>query len=519
MRICNLILKCGALCAAFLFPAANGFGEVAVSGEVSPRFDWNIPEGATLENDILSISLNEKNTAMAYSDYDLSQFAGKKVKVSILSRGKGVKRSHVSYFGFKVMLMFVDEKSNQTQYLTGPQREGDWQWCTIEATFDLREMKPTDGKIYLGLQETIGAVDFNLASLRVEEAQPLFPVDRSTTKCRYSKRVLDRPIQRGVMLPSGNCTEDDFKTLHEWGVTLARYQMVRGWGNPEANRDVDDYRRWIDSKIDHLVKDVLPWAERYGIDIVVDVHVPPGGSRIDREKAMFHDPKLAEVFIDIWRTIAKKCNGHPRIWGYDLFNEPTQEKEGAEGCDYWTLQERAARAIRAIDPVTPIIFESLCSDGPEAYEWMKVLNLPDIIYQVHMYYPHAYTHQGVGQKDPDKFKTLAYPNVGRGWNKEYLKEKLAPVLDFQKRHGAIIYVGEFSAIAWAPNAEQYLADCISIFEEYGWSWTYHAFREWHGWDVEREADGPLETKPSPNNARKKVLLQGIRGEMVQNPRD
>ena len=55
MRICNLILKCGALCAAFLFPAVNGFGEVAVSGEVSPRFDWNIPEGATLENDILSI--------------------------------------------------------------------------------------------------------------------------------------------------------------------------------------------------------------------------------------------------------------------------------------------------------------------------------------------------------------------------------------------------------------------------------------------------------------------------------
>ena len=102
MRICNLILKCGALCAAFFFFFFNGFGEVAVSGEVSPRFDWHIPEGATLENDILSISLNEKNTAMAYSDYDLSQFAGKKVKVSILSRGKGVKRSHVSYFGFKV---------------------------------------------------------------------------------------------------------------------------------------------------------------------------------------------------------------------------------------------------------------------------------------------------------------------------------------------------------------------------------------------------------------------------------
>ena len=480
--------------------------------EPSPRLDWNAPESATIEDDVLSISLSEKGTAMASADFDFSRFAGKMVKVSVLSRGKGVRRSNVSYFGFKVMLYFVDETANQTQYLTGPEREGDWEWRPIEMTFNLRNMKPGKGKVYLGLQETTGTVDFNLASLRLEEAPPLFPVDRSTTKCRYSQRVLERPMKRGVMLPSTACKEDDFKTLHDWGVTLARYQMVRGWGNPEANRDVADYRRWIASKIDHLVNDVLPWAERYGIDIVVDVHVPPGGSRMDREKAMFHDPQLAEVFIDIWRTIARRCKGHPRIWGYDLFNEPTQEKEGAPGCDYWTLQERAARAIRAIDPVTPIIFESLCSDGPEAYEWMKASDLPDIIYQVHMYYPHAYTHQGVAQIDPDKFTPITYPNAGRGWDKEYLRERLAPVLDFQKRHGAVIYVGEFSAIAWAPNAGEFLADCISIFEEYGWSWTYHAFREWHAWDVEREADGPLRTKPSSDNARKRVLLRGFAGE-------
>lgn len=513
-RIGKLILKCGAVCAAFLFPAVNGFGGIAVSGEVPPPLEWNIPAGATLEKDVLSVSLSDKGTAMAYADCDLSRFADKMVKVSVLSRGSGVKRSHVSYFGFKVMLKFIDEKSNQTHYLTGPEREGDWDWRRIEMTFDLREMKPAEGKIYLGLQETTGVVDFNLASLRIEEALPLFPVDRSTTKCRYTNRVLERPVQRGVMLPSGPCTEDDFKTLRDWGVTLARYQMVRGWGNLEANRDVADYWRWITSKVDHLVNDVLPWAERYGIDIVVDVHVPPGGSRLDREKAMFHDPKLAEVFIDVWRMIARRCKGHPRIWGYDLFNEPTQNLEAAPNCDYWTLQERAARAIRAIDPVTPIIFESLCSDGPEAYDWMKVSDLTDIIYQVHMYYPHAYTHQGVGQTNPEKFTPVAYPNAGRGWDKEYLKERLAPVLDFQKRHGAIIYVGEFSAIAWAPNAEQYLTDCISIFEEYGWNWTYHAFREWHAWSVEHEADGPLRTKPSADNARKRVLLRGFRGKTV-----
>ena len=72
--------------------------------------------------------------------------------------------------------------------------------------------------------------------------------------------------------------------------------------------------------------------------------------------------------------------------------------------------------------------------------------------------------------------------------KDYLRGILKPVRDFQLKHGARIYVGEFSAVAWAPGAEKYLEDCIALFEEYGWDWTYHAFREWQGWSVEHEGD-------------------------------
>ena len=62
----------------------------------------------------------------------------------------------------------------------------------------------------------------------------------------------------------------------------------------------------------------------------------------------------------------------------------------------------------------------------------------------------------------------------------------------------------FSAIAWAPGAERYLEDCISIFEEYGWDWTYHAFREWTGWSVEH--GGVFENQfPVENSPRKQVL--------------
>ena len=81
---------------------------------------------------------------------------------------------------------------------------------------------------------------------------------------------------------------------------------------------------------------------------------------------------------------------------------------------------------------------------------------------------------------------------------------------FQLEHGAKIYIGEFSAIAWAEGADRYLADCISIFEEYGWDWTYHAFREWPGWSVEHEGTGPSDMRPSADTLRKRVLLRAFR---------
>ena len=96
-------------------------------------------------------------------------------------------------------------------------------------------------------------------------------------------------------------------------------------------------------------------------------------------------------------------------------------------------------------------------------------------------------------------------------DKEKLRAWLQPVRDFQLRHGAKIYAGEFSACIYAPGAGQYLQDCISIFEEYGWDWTYHSFREALWWNVETVID-PATGKPVPNkdNDRFRALVDGFR---------
>jgi hypothetical protein len=74
-----------------------------------------------------------------------------------------------------------------------------------------------------------------------------------------------------------------------------------------------------------------------------------------------------------------------------------------------------------------------------------------------------------------------------------------------------MYIGEFSAIRWAPegSAERYLADLVSLFEERGWDWSYHAFREWQGWSAEH-GEQRENTRPVPGvTGRQRVLREGF----------
>ena len=83
------------------------------------------------------------------------------------------------------------------------------------------------------------------------------------------------------------------------------------------------------------------------------------------------------------------------------------------------------------------------------------------------------------------------------------------MIDFQKRYNAPIYMGEFSAIRWAPenSAARYLSDVIDIFESHGWDWSYHAFREWDGWSVEHGSDRK-DTKRAAVPTDRERLLRG-----------
>ncbi len=225
---------------------------------------------------------------------------------------------------------------------------------------------------------------------------------------------------------------------------------------------------------------------------------------------MFFEERYATHFAEVWRRIAERFKGHPAIYGYDLVNEPLQTTPAP-----YTLlhvQLAAARAIREVDPDAPIIVAANGYGSPDGFKTLSPLAMDNIIYQPHCYAPGAFTHQGVGSKKREGFEP--YPNPEKGWDKEYIRKQLAPVREFELKHHARIFVGEFSAITWAPGADAYIRDCIEIFEEYGWDWCYHAFREWDGWSVEKTWNGIKDGRdvfvPSDDNPRKRALLEGFR---------
>ena len=537
---------------------------------------WSLPPGARIEGDSLIVELapgSPTNAVHCEVPLDLSGLLddGLGLVLTIRLRAEGVTKPAHEWNGVKFMLRYVDADTGKTHYPGASVPVGTYGWRTVTNRVNIltSPVNPVGGKatLVLGLQESTGRVEFDLSSLTIAtEDVGVAPVnqdwivrypDETTGDVKprsgdLQARSADlapegrlhaaqrcQPL-RGCMLPNKRpTTEDDIATLASWGATLVRFQIARNWSAVDDNQDLDEYAAWVDSRLDNLM-DVLAWCAARGMKVCVDLHSPPGGKRAgDRAMNMFFEERFANAFVETWRRIAARCAacapalqsaGLPAacapavcapalqsaspLYGYDLVNEPIQRVPAP--FSYWELQRRAAEAIREIDPTTAIVVESNLGCVAESYRYLSPLAMDNVIYQVHLYKPYEYTHQGVWDNPREEGgRPLVWPDPARGWTTDHLRRVLAPVRAFQKKHHARIYVGEFSAVSWAPGAENYLRDCIALFAEYGWDWTYHAFREWGAWSVEHEAiepgrAGPSNFRPVPDSPRKRALIEGLK---------
>jgi aryl-phospho-beta-D-glucosidase BglC (GH1 family) len=292
---------------------------------------------------------------------------------------------------------------------------------------------------------------------------------------------------RGTMI-NPNLTEEDVRVLASWKANHIRWQLVWGTTGHEADTaDIPQFEAWLSSALKQF-DSMLPMLRELGLNVLLDLHTSPGGRDKQDRWRLFNDTQLQNYFISIWGMMANRYKNESIIMGYDLVNEP-DDRDVAPGLMNWRdLAIKTIQHIRSIDSQRSIIVEASPGSGVTTLPTFEPLPFDNIIYSFHMYEPGAFTFQNLNSN----VTPVYYPGLinGKMWNKDQLRILMQPNVDWQKAHNVSIHVGEFSAVRWAPGNStcSYLSDLIDLYEEYGWNWNYHAFREYQGWDVEMIGD-------------------------------
>lgn len=237
----------------------------------------------------------------------------------------------------------------------------------------------------------------------------------------------------------------------------------------------------------------LAWADqaldackKYGITGILSffqIPIDPTLGFYQESPEFWDNPDRRKEAINIAAQLADRFkNRGLELGGYSILSEPAvRRNKTPELPAAWPeLMRSIVKTIRQRDPKRYITVSLSIGGMPNMYAGLRPLDDPYIIYEAHMYVPHPYTHQGIYGHPLGG----AYPGSinFRHWDRKALEEFMSPLIEFQKKYDVPIFVGEFSAVRWAPGAEHYLKDLIDIFDSHGWSWVYFQYKSWHGWD-------------------------------------
>jgi hypothetical protein len=447
---------------------------------------------------------NTAGTVSVHLPLPIDKMRGVRLACCAMVRAEGVTPPPQPWNGVKFMLHVTTPDG-----ALWPQQNnvaGTFHWKRVQFKAAI-PVEATAAELILGLEAVTGRAQFDNIKITVAHGPRL---RRATAPVGPVFTGHAEPRLRGAMI-SPDITPESLRVLgEEWNANLIRWQLIR-YGPAAQIRTAAQYDEWLEGALRRLDA-ALPLCEKYGVRVVLDLHSPFGGAPtssgyVGTDTGLFTNRAAQDQFVADWERMARRYRDNPVIWGYDLANEPVED-EVAEGCDDWqALATRAARAVRAADARHAIIVEPTPWGGPEGLENLEPLPVPGVVYSVHMYLPHQFTHQGVQGGETG----IVYPGMigGKLWDKAALRRALQPVRDWQRDYGVQIYLGEFSAIRWAPNdsAYRYLKDCIELFEEFGWDWSYHAFREWSGWSVEHGEDKGDAAPSKTQTSREKLLRE------------
>lgn len=312
-----------------------------------------------------------------------------------------------------------------------------------------------------------------------------------------------------------------FRALAGTGATWVRlsFSKWKGAGRDFLIGDADRYDGLVAADLAVLRK-VLDAADAAGLKVVLAPLSLPG-ARWTQQNGGVHDDRLwsdaafQAQAIRFWADLAHALKDHPAIAAYNILNEPAPERasggvengtddqlrdwqaaQAGGSRDLPAFYTRVIAAIRAVDPVTPVMVDGGWFANPRSLAaWPEALADDRVLYAFHMYEPYAAT----SAPNMKRAQPLRYPGVTtdyaggtRRWDREAVAQHVGAAFDWAKAQGlppTRIVAAEFGCMRRWPDCAAYLTDVIDAVEARGGHWAFYAFREdeWEGMDYELPA--------------------------------
>ena len=267
-----------------------------------------------------------------------------------------------------------------------------------------------------------------------------------------------------------NSFRENFFTIHDveniskMGFNLIRVSL-NYWLFTEDRADFNQYTEGF-RRLDEL----FYWCERYKVYVVLEMHATPGGHSTSPwsgglgKNNFWGNRDYQEIVVRLWKMIAYRYRDKKCLFGYDLINEPMPPNNKILTEVYLNIM----KGILEVDRNHVFIIEG----NPDI---MQLLNVSDqIVLSYHFYTPVEFCLHN-GRYD----FTLKYPGYigGKYWDRKALKESMKYMNYFSKKYNLPVFIGEFGAgLGSGESALRWVNDTVSLFEEYGFHWTYTVYK-------------------------------------------
>ena len=255
--------------------------------------------------------------------------------------------------------------------------------------------------------------------------------------------------------------EQDFKRIAQWGCNCVRvpfnYRLLE---KPDYKGGQDDI---------HYLDNVVKWAEKYQIWVILDLHAAWGSQNHDWHSDSTGDAELwtshdnQNRTLHLWATIAKRYRDSLAVAGYDLLNESVISNPALLNSFYKKIIE----TIRRYDPHHILFIEG--NNWARDVDCLEPFKDDNYALSIHFYDPIDFTFNFIPH--------MTYPLRFR-FTKATLFNILQGYARLAHKRGRPVFVGEFGVNyrQGLYGEDIWLKNMLDCFKQFGFHWTYWTYK-------------------------------------------